>query len=355
MTSVSKAGLRDRWVGQEDRMAAIVADLKSTGPSGDWTRHLLKQPDGRLDPLPFIDECARPCYPGDAARRDLRGITLRNIDLCRTTALADTTLDYAILENVQLREASLTGSSFVGAHFTGTTSMYGVTACLASFKNASCRAVSLKDSNLTGANLIGCDVRDADLRGALLRRAQVSVEGTFGRFVGGRPTRFGGAYQTMRNLHSGTEHWLRKYIATSSEIADLHRQHPILAAIWYWLANYGRSAGRLACWTGATWLLFALLYFSPPLPRWLQGTSIGGALEKAAPRFVVGGHPKRLSGPGAAYLSTITMTTLGYGDIVPAADDAFCQFLVAAQAVSGVIFIGAFVSVLIQNATITTE
>src|SRR4051812_34471576 len=95
---------RARWFGQQDRIRAISHALTN---GEDWTQHLLVSPS-LPTPLPNLESCRRDVLPGEAARRDLRGILLQDLDLTGSTGLADCDLDSATLDNVQLYDASLT-------------------------------------------------------------------------------------------------------------------------------------------------------------------------------------------------------------------------------------------------------
>jgi hypothetical protein len=116
---------------------------------------------------------------------------------------------------------------------------------------------------------------------------------------------------------------------------DLHHEHSLLAWIWYALADYGRSAGRLALATFVCWLFFAYMYVGR--------------------NFMISGESCPMGVSDAMYLSVVTLTTLGYGDIVPLASDSLARFLVGVEALSGIVIIGALISILIQNATISTD
>src|SRR5690349_9277251 len=116
--SPSAEELRDRWNGQEARIAAIVADMRSPEPI-DWTRNLVAP-----QPILFLGVGTHPRLETDAASRDLRGICLRNADLTGTSGLADTDLAFATLENVSLGEAKMNGVSFRSATFLGSSTLH---------------------------------------------------------------------------------------------------------------------------------------------------------------------------------------------------------------------------------------
>ena len=59
----------------------------------------------------------------------------------------------------------------------------------------------------------------------------------------------------------------------------------------------------------------------------------------------IDGQPKNLTIEDALYFSTVTITTLGYGDIVPS---GYFRLIVSAEVISGVIFIGFFIAGMVK-------
>jgi hypothetical protein len=348
----SRASLRERWIGQEWRIAAIVADLQE---DRDWTRHLLGSADGSNGPLPQLATCQREKLDTEQAARDLRGITLANVDMMETMRLADADLDYAIFENVQMHKASLRGSSLVGVIFRGNTSLNGAILERAKLKRADCRDISLNGADLRYSNLHGCDFRGADLRNARLLHARVKEEGTFG-FLSARRgwTKFGGGLQTFENILAENGLRLRKHIARSSQIEELKKERPVYAWLFWFFANYGRSAARFGLFAFiGCWLFFAFAYASLPVLEFLRGSPAADWLESLHhPAFCINGSPTPLTLYDGMYLSAVTITTLGYGDIVPAQGDGLARLLVAAEAITGVILLGAFINMLVMNAIV---
>lgn len=82
------------------------------------------------------------------------------------------------------------------------------------------------------------------------------------------------------------------------------------------------------------------------MPRSLSRKFVDFArATRGFPSGVRGGYPRML------YLSTVTITTLGYGDIVPLTPLA--RFLVALEAILGVVFVGLFLNALThENSTV---
>lgn len=346
----SAAELRGRWIGQERRIAAIVSDIQN---DRDWTQRLGAWPDNEMPALAHLESCPRKIE--GLPVRDLRGITLTNIDLSEKTGLADTELDFAVFDNVQLQKASLRGSSLKGAVFKNGSALNETILQLASLQMAHCRDISLQGADLRGAKLQGCDFRGADLRGAQFARARIKEEGTFG-FLSIRRgwTKFGGELQTFKNISDENSLSLRKHIARSSRIEEMKKDKPVYSWFFWLFANYGRSAARFGLFAFiGCWLFFALLYATLPLPDFLRGTDVGHWLQsRRHPDFAIGGHKTELDFIDAMYLSAVTITTLGYGDIVPAAGDGYARFLVTAEAITGVIILGAFINMLVQNAAV---
>jgi hypothetical protein len=144
---------------------------------------------------------------------------------------------------------------------------------------------------------------------------------------------------------------LRNYIEHCSQIKEQWRTRPLHAFIRYLFSNFGLSATRFGLSTlGGSWLLFALLYTSFPLPGFLRGTDVGAALQwMPHPQFVVGGNVQPLTIADSMYFSATTITTLGYGDITPAQTDNLARFLVGAEAVAGVLILGVFIDKLMRD------
>ncbi len=315
---------------------------------------LLRDVNGEVDPIPHVATCSLPVVEGEAARRDLRGITLEAIDLSGETAFADTAFDASRFVNVQFEQASITGSRFDRSTFSDNCSFSNSVGVRSSFRDCDCRGVSFNGANLSGADLSGCDLRDSDLRDTNLARVTISMEGALGFLSWRRKwTRFGGDYQTLTTLHPRGPRWLRRYIADEAEAEAIRHRYPIWGTVLYILSNHGRSAGRIGCWALATWLVFGLLYSAHPVLSALSATIIGPRLMCAAPAFVVGDEIVYLDVWSGLYFSTVTITTLGYGDISPG--NAIARGLATTEAACGVVLIGVFVSVLVQTTTTRSD
>jgi hypothetical protein len=345
--------LRARWT--PERLSAVAADLAA---GRDWTQQLLKNPDGSPGILPDLATCGRTALPGEAGPRDLRGAILRDLDLTGSTTLADCALDYALLDNVQLYDASLTGSSLCMVEFTNGSSLVGAVLRHCNLSDARLCSISLAKADLRNSDLCGTDLRHADLRATLLADVTTAEEPIYGFLLPQRRsrwTKFGGKYQTGNHLSHDMDPSLRRRIAAEAEFLLFRKSHPILGAFWYAAANGGRSASRLGAWALFVWFFFGALYAPLTLPRALAGSAVGDALVMLGPQFVRSDMVTSLTLDDGLYLSAVTLTTLGYGDIVPAPCSAIAKFLVICEAVTGFVLLGMFVALLLQAAAMPSQ
>jgi uncharacterized protein YjbI with pentapeptide repeats len=214
------------------------------------------------------------------------------------------------------------------------------------------RDVSLPGADLSYAVIRGTDLRNADLRNAILANVRMSFEHPFGMLSPRRRwTKLGGREQTGRALDPKTDLDVRDVVARATAAALFQARHPVLGYLIYVLTNYGRSATRLLIWVIGVWLLFGAIYCGAPLPESLNDTRMGNVLVDIAPSFVRtnGGSSVFPTKFTPFYFSAVTLTTVGYGDITPAPGSLSAQVLVVCEALSGFVFLGAFVSLLVQN------
>ena len=106
------------------------------------------------------------------------------------------------------------------------------------------------------------------------------------------------------------------------EFRNQGRSQAWIYAIWKLTSDCGRSLGRWSIWTLSLVSVFALLFMAVDLDY---------------------GHhaPNLLS---AVYFSIVTLTTLGYGDILPASPAA--QSLVILEVSFGYLTLGGLISIL---------
>ena len=263
----------------------------------------------------------------------LRGAKLRGADL------RGATLDASELLGADLREARLwecraQGAGFGGADLGGAQLMSAVLANAtlsharlegADLRVADLSGVRLHEADLGGADLAGAKLagaelvqtrvaganfRDADLRGARLAHL-VGFDDAEWLGVDIRDGDFRGGLQVRRLILD--ENFLYEFRTRS-------RTHHWIYSLWRITSDCGRSFGRWALFSLAIILFFAVCY-----------------------GFVAidfGDHPTPLS---PLYFSVVTLTTLGYGDAVPASMAAQCVAML--QVVTGYFALGGLLSI----------
>jgi hypothetical protein len=342
--------LADRWFGQEDRVRAILDDVRS---DRDWTRHLLFSETRGWEQLPMLDTCPRRFrVPGEATARDLRGIKLRGLDLSGADGLANACLDHAVLHDVALASASLVGTSLVRAQAKGRCSFSEARMYHADLRGADFRSANFEGADLTGADMRGADFRDAILVDTALRNVVCNSEHWAGFAVphAFSPwTRFGGEYQSPTRLDPRSGALVTRSVAGGYHKWLMVMNHPVLGRLWYVLTNCGHSAGRLLFWVIIVWVLFGTAFaaLSPG-----TSTTMAGKCQVILMQPVWRSETKELleSYSCALYLSAIVLTSLGLAETKPALDDWRIRSLVALESVLGYVFLALFVGLLLQNA-----
>ncbi|MFH1467936.1 MAG: pentapeptide repeat-containing protein [Pseudomonadota bacterium] len=284
----------------------------------------------------------------DLGGYDLRGADLSRADL-RGAGLARACLDEATLFETRLENAELIGASLRGAR------LERCNAQKVGFGRCDLRGASLFDADLSGAVLTGADltgvdaravkldgarIRDAklvgaDLTGAVLTRVDLGstrldravlrdadLRGAQLRDVGGyasadwvgvdfRDVCFNGAYL------------LRRFALDQNFLAEFRAESPMheaLYRLWWVTSDCGRSFVRWGLWTLCLAAVFAGLY---------------SVLELDA-----GAHETVLT---PLYFSVVTLTTLGYGDVLPASGWAQCVAMV--EVILGYVMLGGLLSI----------
>lgn len=292
------------------------------------------------------------------AGRDLTGFDLSGVDLTGADLsganLTDVRATRTCLVGANLREADLRGGQFLHADLTGADlsqadasgAAFGgcqlVEATLfgANFSNATLSQANLTSADLRMANLNGARLRTADLTGVDASRADLtgvdlseanltktilhetdlhaarlaSITGyTTTDWVGCNTTDadFTGAYLARRAMID--QNYLHEFRSQSRTREWIYR-------VWWLTSDCGRSYLRWALWT----LLFALVF--------------SGLYEMVDIDF--GDNKTALS---AFYFSTVTLTTLGYGDVLPVSQTA--QAVVITQVVIGYVMLGGLLSI----------
>ena len=151
-----------------------------------------------------------------------------------------------------------------------------------------------------------------------------------------RPTEF---YLDSQHVDEVANPFFKRYVVDQQFIRAFNQANPVLARLWRWSSDYGRSLGLWAFWSLFFALVFALAYM--PLPTWAPTW-----MQSFAPQFhqstgVYSGEP--LTFWHCLYFSVVTFTTLGFGDIV--ADNTAARLLVTLEVIFGYMMLGGLISI----------
>jgi len=240
---------------------------------------------------------------------DLGGANLRGCDASRAGFGA------ARLEETSFFEANLVTATFSQANLRGSdlrcADLQRARLHASDLKDVDISHADLRDAELDSSDVAGATFDGADLRGARLPRLQ-NVEQASWLEVDIRETDFRGAY-TLRRLIID-ENYLHEFRSRGPHFETLYH-------LWRITSDCGRSFWRWAAWMGPIVFLFAVGF-----------------------RFVdvdYGDYETVLS---PLYFSVITLTTLGYGDVLPASIAA--QALAMFEVCVGYIVLGGLISIL---------
>ena len=221
----------------------------------------------------------------------------------------------ANLEDAVLFQADLSRATFASARL-----------CGADFRAAVLEGARLREADLSravfaaaqlrGAEFDQSDVRDCDFEKADLRDSRMSMLTNFdsATWIGAdiRGMDVSGAYLLRR--HVMDENYLFEFRSRS-------RYHRFVHALWSVTSDCGRSPFRWLAWNFGVALLFSCLYMAVDVDY--------GEYRTAFSPF---------------YYSFVTLTTLGYGDVLPAS--AAAQVLAVSEVLLGYVGLGGLLSIL---------
>jgi len=133
-------------------------------------------------------------------------------------------------------------------------------------------------------------------------------------------------------LDASTNPYLKRYIDDEQWIISWRKSiwwREIIFVIWEITSHCGRSLGLWGFWSAVIATLFAVFYY-----RFLSDSLVFSVekLKQSKPGFW-----------GYLYYSIVTLTTLGYGDIVPLNNKA--RLAVGTEVVTGYIMLGGLISI----------
>lgn len=283
------------------------------------------------------------------AGADLRGADLSRANLTKANLVGaklegaiffGATLDQAELLKADLKGADLTESSARGAGFGGAdlegATFFNSKLAGASFTQSNLKKADFRTADLTGARLRECCMHETDLSRSVLRGSDLKGSDVTGASFEGADLR----ESTLMWLRGATDaNWIdadiqnvdfcgaylvRRQIVDQNYLHEFRRQSRMTEVVyWIWWAtsDCGRSFLRWGLWTAVLAFAFAGLY---------QFVEID-----------LGGRPDNWM--TNIYFSFVTLTTLGYGDIVPTSAPA--RIVALAEVVTGYVMLGGLLGI----------
>ncbi len=245
-------------------------------------------------------ECLGACFDG----ANLTGANLASGGFGKASFNGALMVD-ATLESASLAHATFDGADLRSAHLRGARGLEA-SWLEADLRNADLRGVEFDQGHVTGAVLDG-----ADLRGASLVRLEGYLEASW---IG----------VDMRDIDFTGAYLCRRFIMDQNYIAEFRRQtrySELIYRIWWITSDCGRSMVRWGACIGALVLAFAWMF--------------------AGVDVAYGAHETALS---PIYFSVVTLTTLGYGDALPASPTA--QVIAMVEVLFGYVMLGGLLSII---------
>lgn len=290
----------------------------------------------------------------DLSGADLSGANLRGADLTGAN-LSGARLFKADLSGASLPSADLTGAELSGANLEGAhleeANLSRAGLGMACVKGAHCFHATFEDATLTKADLTGADMRrvrmhNARIREAVLRRAdftECDMRGVDLSMSDVKGARFNNAELSESRLrmirnYDGAEWYgvntsainftgayrVRRHIIDENYIREFRessRMNLIVYYMWRGTSDCGRSLGRWCGWTLIFACIFAAIYL-------YVGVDYGDEMTVIEP----------------LYFSIVTLTTLGYGDVLPGTTAA--QAVAICEVVLGYMMLGGLLSIM---------
>ncbi len=262
-------------------------------------------------------------------KANLRGAILTEANL-RGADLTGADLSEAVLDMVDARQAGFGMADLRGAR------LFSARLDRATFTKADLRGADLRCAKLRGARIREADLRGCDLTEAVMRGCDLSltrVEGADFDNADLRQARLRmvKGYEKaswigtdIRDINFAGAYLLRRFIVDQNYIEEFRsrgRFARILYYLWLVTSDCGRSMFRWCFWIFIQTFFFAWLYT-------LVGVDFGR-------------YPTVLS---PLYYSVVTLTTLGYGDVVP--KTIMGQLVAMAEVITGYLMLGGLLSIL---------
>jgi uncharacterized protein YjbI with pentapeptide repeats len=284
----------------------------------------------------------------DLSGADLSGADLTNATLqgCRFagTKLVGTTFHGADIRDAEFLAANLAGAdlseceggraSFGGADLSGArlfdsrfqggvfsgAKMPGV-----DIRAANLQGARLRDVDLSNSDFSRCNLREADLEGCSVVGAKLDGSTLCGAHLKGMKGFRQAAWigVDLRDVDFSGAYLLRRFVMDQNYLFEFRRQggaHELVYKLWWLTSDCGRSLARWGIWCFCIALLFAGIYSQLPV--------------------AYGDYETALS---PLYYSVVTLTTLGYGDALPASTSA--QIACMVEVILGYVMLGGLLSI----------
>ncbi len=280
---------------------------------------------------------------------DLSGADLSDANLSKCVLL-NANLSGAILQGANLRRANLSGADLSGANLDEVrairasfgmadlsgASLFNARLELSSFIKGCLRGADMRCADLKNARLREADLREADFTEAVLQSSDLSMSRVEGANFSNADMRdcrlrlISGYKKAMwigtdlRNVNFAGAYLMRRFASDQNflkEFKEAGRISRIVYYLWLITSDCGRSMAR---W--CIWIVMLIFFFT-----WLY-SMVG---------IDYGPHPTSISN---LYLSVVTLTTLGFGDVIPSS--ALGQVIVMAEVITGYIMLGGLLSIL---------
>ena len=248
------------------------------------------------------------------ANAELTGADLTDANL-EGANLTNAGLGMAVLENARLFSATLVNATLSGANLEGAdlrrVVLEDARVCETNLTSTDFTGATLVKSDFTGSCVEKASFIDADMRGANLHGVTGYEKALWGG-VDLRDVNFSGAYMLHRFARD------QNYI---KEFRERSRYTKFLYYLWWITSDCGRSISRWVVLICIVALLYAGLYTLVEIDYGAQAETWFTPL----------------------YYSIVTMTSLGYGDVLPLSLGA--QALAVSQVLLGYIMLGGLLSI----------
>jgi len=288
--------------------------------------------------LEGVDLSGMDLSGSDLSNANLRGVRFFKANLrdavFRKADLEDAELSGADLSGANLEEIKGRNAGFGMAKMAGITlfqaDLSGATVTMADLSGADLRCCKLEGARLREARITEADLTNANLRNVDMSLSRVDGSNFTNADLRGARLRQVSGYETatwigvdIRDINFSGAYLMRRFIMDQNflkEFRERSRTTRVFYYLWWITSDCGRSMARWCVWTLLLLLLFGFLYM-------LTGVDYGEHRTWLSP----------------FYYSVVTLTTLGYGDVVPAGTAA--QVVAMIEVVTGYIMLGGLLSI----------